>query len=109
MLVTPTPFNTLLWRIVLLDDEHYDEGFHSLLDPLTGPARPIRFERFERGAEFEPRTADFADAKVLVVLFTCNHCPTAQAYEDRILQLHADFADPVYPEPEEGEEELVPS
>jgi peroxiredoxin len=35
--------------------------------------------------------ADFADAKVLVVIFTCNHCPTAQAYEDRIVQLHQDF------------------
>ncbi len=28
--------------------------------------------------------ADFADAKALVVYFTCNHCPTAQAYEQRI-------------------------
>ena len=37
------------------------------------------------------RLADFASAKVLVVLFTCNHCPTAQAYDDRIVQLHADF------------------
>jgi peroxiredoxin len=34
---------------------------------------------------------DFADAKVLVVVFTCNHCPTAQAYEDRIITLHRDF------------------
>ena len=39
------------------------------------------------------RLADFAAAKVLVVLFTCNHCPTGQAYDDRILQLHADFKD----------------
>jgi peroxiredoxin len=37
--------------------------------------------------------ADFADAKVLVVVFTCNHCPTAQAYEDRLIQLHADYQD----------------
>jgi peroxiredoxin len=36
---------------------------------------------------------DFADAKLLLVLFTCNHCPTAQAYESRILQLHADYKD----------------
>ncbi len=35
--------------------------------------------------------ADFAKSKLLAVLFTCNHCPTAQAYEDRILQLHADY------------------
>lgn len=37
--------------------------------------------------------ADFAKSKLLAVLFTCNHCPTAQAYEDRILQLHADYKD----------------
>jgi peroxiredoxin len=36
---------------------------------------------------------DFAAAKVLMVIFTCNHCPTAQAYESRILQLHADYKD----------------
>jgi peroxiredoxin len=37
--------------------------------------------------------ADFSDADVLVLIFTANHCPTAQAYEDRILKLHSDFAD----------------
>jgi peroxiredoxin len=36
---------------------------------------------------------DFADATVLVVIFTCNHCPTAQAYEPRIIELDADFRD----------------
>ena len=36
---------------------------------------------------------DFADAKVLVVIFTCNHCPTAQAYEGRIARLLADYRD----------------
>ena len=39
------------------------------------------------------RLADFADAKVLVVVFTCNHCPTAQAYEERLIKLHADYKD----------------
>ena len=34
---------------------------------------------------------DFADAKVLVVIFTSVHCPTAQAYEGRIKQLVADY------------------
>jgi thiol-disulfide isomerase/thioredoxin len=36
--------------------------------------------------------ASFADAKVLVFVFTANHCPTAQAYEARIEKLQADFA-----------------
>ncbi len=37
--------------------------------------------------------ADFKDAKLLVVIFTCNHCPTAQAYEQRIIDLHQDYKD----------------
>jgi peroxiredoxin len=36
---------------------------------------------------------DFADAKVLVVVFTCNHCPTAQAYEARVAKLANDYRD----------------
>jgi peroxiredoxin len=35
--------------------------------------------------------ADFADKEVLAVLFTCNHCPTAQAYEERVKQIVTDF------------------
>ena len=35
--------------------------------------------------------ADFSDAKVLVIYFTCNHCPTAQAYEARIAKLCDDY------------------
>jgi peroxiredoxin len=34
----------------------------------------------------------FASSPVLVVVFTCNHCPTAQAYEDRIQKLHDEYA-----------------
>lgn len=37
--------------------------------------------------------ADFEDAKLLMVVFTCNHCPTAQAYEGRIKKLHQDYKD----------------
>jgi thiol-disulfide isomerase/thioredoxin len=35
----------------------------------------------------------FKDAKVLVVIFMCNHCPTSQAYEQRIIRLTRDYAD----------------
>lgn len=35
--------------------------------------------------------ADYAEAKVLVVVFTCNHCPTAQAYEQRLKDFTADY------------------
>jgi thiol-disulfide isomerase/thioredoxin len=36
---------------------------------------------------------DIAAARVLVVIFTCNHCPTANAYMGRIQKLHDDFKD----------------
>jgi len=36
---------------------------------------------------------DFASAKVLALVFTCNHCPTAQAYEPRVQKLHDDYKD----------------
>ena len=34
---------------------------------------------------------EFARSAVLVVVFTCNHCPAAQLYEQRIQRLHADY------------------
>ena len=45
LLVTPAPFNSLLWRIVAITGDDYLEGFYSLLD-----AEPrIAFDRFDRG------------------------------------------------------------
>jgi thiol-disulfide isomerase/thioredoxin len=36
---------------------------------------------------------DFDGAKALVVIFTCDHCPTAQYYEERIKAITADYRD----------------
>jgi len=41
--------------------------------------------------------ANFKDAKGYVVIFTCNHCPYAIAYEDRIIALHNKYASKGYP------------
>ncbi len=35
--------------------------------------------------------SDYDDAKVLALVFTCNHCPTAQAYEERTIDLVKDY------------------
>lgn len=35
---------------------------------------------------------DYAEARALVLVFTCNHCPSAQLAEERIKQLAADYA-----------------
>jgi len=34
---------------------------------------------------------DFDSYEILVILFTCNHCPTAQAYEDRIVSFQREY------------------
>jgi len=62
VLVTATPFNTLAWRIVLLHENSYLEGFYSVFDPLVAPGRPIRFTRHPRGAELDAATGDFSKA-----------------------------------------------
>ena len=35
--------------------------------------------------------ASFKDKKALIVIFSCNHCPYVQAYEDRIKQIQKDY------------------
>lgn len=51
LLVSPTPFNTVLWRVVAVDERNsrYYEGFHSLLDRPVPPVDRFAFDRFERG------------------------------------------------------------
>lgn len=53
VLVTPTPFNTVLWRVVAMVPDGYDEGFYSLLDR----GRDIRFDRFPHDAELHAQAA----------------------------------------------------
>lgn len=36
--------------------------------------------------------SSFKDAKALVVIFSCNHCPYVQAYEGRMIQIQGDYA-----------------
>lgn len=46
-MVTPTPFNTLLWRVLVMTPEGYREGFYSLVDG----ERSIDFDRFDRNVD----------------------------------------------------------
>ena len=39
------------------------------------------------------KLSDYAMSPVLAVVFTCNHCPIAQMYEQRIQQLEEDYQD----------------
>lgn len=54
VLVTPTPFNTLLWRIVVMEPAGFREGFASLLDPPG----PIEFDHFRSRVDLLARLRD---------------------------------------------------
>lgn len=41
--------------------------------------------------------SDYKDAKGFIVIFTCNTCPYAVAYEDRVEALNKKYADKGYP------------
>lgn len=45
----------------------------------------------------EVSLAKYKDAKGFIVVFTCNHCPFAKLYEDRIIALDKQFASKGYP------------
>ncbi len=36
---------------------------------------------------------EYADRQALVIIFSCNHCPYVRAWEDRMVQIQADYAD----------------
>ena len=61
--------------------------------------------------------SDYSDKNGAVIIFTCNHCPYAKMYEDRIIELNATYAPKGYPviainpndpevQPEDGFEEM---
>jgi peroxiredoxin len=54
----------------------------TLTNPLTGD---------------DVSTADYEEAKGFIVVFTCNHCPYAQKYEQRIIELAEEFNAQGYP------------
>jgi thiol-disulfide isomerase/thioredoxin len=57
--------------------------------PIGSPAPPFSLPGTD-GKTYS--LASFSKSDILVIVFTCNHCPTAQAYEDRLIQLTKDYA-----------------
>ena len=63
---------------------------HSKGMPLATPAPPFSLP----GVDGKTYSLDsFADAELLVVVFTCNHCPYAKACEDRLIEIQRDYRD----------------
>ena len=43
------------------------------------------------GKNYSP--SSFENSKVIVIMFTCNHCPYVQAYEQRLINLQKEYKD----------------
>ncbi len=61
---------------------------HRPVLPLGSPLPDFKLPGVD-GKTYTP--ADFAAAKLLVVVFSSNHCPTAQAYQQRLIRLAAEY------------------
>ena len=66
-----------------------DSATPTKLLPIGTPAPDFKLPGVD-GKDYT--LASFKDSKLLMVIFTCNHCPTAQAYEQRMIDLHKDYA-----------------
>jgi thiol-disulfide isomerase/thioredoxin len=72
-----------------------------ITNPLPGQDHPdpVTLKTGSKAPDFKLSGTDgklytlsnFNNYNVLVVIFSCNHCPTAQAYEDRIIKLAGDY------------------
>jgi peroxiredoxin len=66
-----------------------DEGMINTL-PIGSPAPDFTLPGIDG---HNHSLQDYAGARILVIIFTANHCKTAQAYEGRIIQLVKDYQD----------------
>jgi peroxiredoxin len=62
--------------------------------PLKVGSPAPKFSGLETADGKSVSLADFKDKDVLVVCITCNHCPVAVAYEDRIVAFAKKYAGP---------------
>ncbi|MCU0441284.1 MAG: thioredoxin family protein [Bacteroidia bacterium] len=77
-----------------------------LLNIAAAPANsPTGYVPDDQAIDFKLKNTDgkmislasYPKAKGAIVVFTCNHCPFSQAYEQRIIELHKQFAPKGYP------------
>ena len=71
----------LLWTPLFADEPHPTLAIGSPAPAFSLPGIDGKTHKL----------SDYASAKVLAIVFTCNHCPTAQLYETRIKKLADDY------------------
>ncbi|MEX0726950.1 MAG: thioredoxin family protein [Planctomycetaceae bacterium] len=84
--------NSVLLALAVAMPAHAGEKSKFNRQVNVGDAAP-RWEKLPGVDDESHSLSDYQDASVLVVIFTCNHCPVAKAYEQRIKAAVQDFAD----------------
>jgi peroxiredoxin len=56
---------------------------------LNEPAKPFTLPGVDDKTH---ALSDYKDKEAVVVIFSCNHCPYVKAWEDRMVQIQADYA-----------------
>ena len=80
------------WRfcaVLVLSSAALGQQTHPVL-PIGSPAPNFELPGVDGAIH---KLSDYAASPILVVIFTCNHCPIAQMYERRITQLATDYKD----------------
>jgi peroxiredoxin len=80
-----------MWRFffsLLMASAAWAQGAHPIL-AIGSPAPDFSLPGVDGKIH---RLSDYASSPILVVVFTCNHCPIAQMYEQRIQQLEIDYS-----------------
>lgn len=81
-----------MWRFVALlviASAAFAEDAHPIL-ALGSPAPDFSLPGVDGQTH---KLSDYSSSKILIIAFTCNHCPTAQLYEGRIERLAQDYRD----------------
>lgn len=74
--------------------------------PMTVANKPGKgYQVGDKAADFKLKNidgtpmslSDIKDAKGYIITFTCNHCPYSVLYEDRLIDLHNEYAAKGYP------------
>ena len=84
-------YNVYKFKIVCINTELKNGGNMATDTLKMGSQAPLFILPATDGNTYS--LDSFSNMKTLVVIFSCNHCPYVQAYEDRIIEIQNDYAD----------------
>lgn len=85
----------MIYSVLLLSFFFAYQHAHAQDDNIVGKAAPDFSLKNVDGNMVS--MSDFDNDNGIILIFTCNHCPYSKLYEDRIMELDAEFSPEGYP------------